>query len=91
MQWIRAFGINQLSLVTLLDASGKEVFRAVEPAAEQVAKEGRRRRAFARCSPERGPRMTHMQAREVQASVEVDQVYGSKSTLDLSSFLYTVS
>lgn len=38
-QWIRAYGINQLSLVTVLDASGKEVFRAVEPAAEQVKAE----------------------------------------------------
>lgn len=35
-QWIRTFGINQLSLVTVLDADGAEVFRAVEPSAERI-------------------------------------------------------
>lgn len=37
--WIRKFGVSQLSTAVILDASGKEVFRAVEPTAEQVRAE----------------------------------------------------
>lgn len=38
-KWIRAFGVNQLSTAVVLNAAGKEVFRAVEPTAERVRAE----------------------------------------------------
>ncbi|SFB62785.1 Thioredoxin-like [Amycolatopsis marina] len=38
-QWIRTYQVNQLSTVVVLDASGKEVFRAIEPSAEQIQAE----------------------------------------------------
>jgi thiol-disulfide isomerase/thioredoxin len=38
-QWIRTYKVNQPSTAVVLDSSGKEVFRAVEPSAEQIRAE----------------------------------------------------
>lgn len=38
-QWIRTYGVNQLSTAVVLNSAGKEVFRAVEPSTEQITAE----------------------------------------------------
>jgi peroxiredoxin len=37
--WISTYGVSQLSTAVVLDAAGREVFRAVEPSADQVRAE----------------------------------------------------
>ncbi|MGH3679386.1 MAG: TlpA family protein disulfide reductase [Natronosporangium sp.] len=38
-RWIRTYNVNQLSTAVVLDRAGQEVFRAVEPSAEQIRAE----------------------------------------------------